>query len=44
LFVHTQELSSTTPLVPLKKGLYLAQEGSNGFLISRKAPWQLLFG
>ena len=40
---HTQELSSTTPLVP-PGGAVLDREGSNEFLVSGKAPWQLLFG
>jgi hypothetical protein len=39
---HTQELSSTTPLVP-PGGAVLDREGSNEFLASGKAPWQLLF-
>jgi hypothetical protein len=39
---HTQELSSTTPLVP-PGGAVLDREGSNEFLVSGKAPWQLLF-
>ncbi len=40
---HTRELSSTTPLVP-QEGAVLDREGSNKFLVSGKAPWQLLFG
>jgi hypothetical protein len=39
---HTLELSSTTPLVP-PGGAVLDREGSNEFLVSGKALWQLLF-
>jgi hypothetical protein len=39
---HTRELSSTTPLVP-PGGAVLDREGFNEFLVSGKAPWQLLF-
>ncbi len=39
---HTQEISSTTPLVPPGRAV-LDREDSNEFLVSGKAPWQLLF-
>ncbi len=40
---HTLELSSTIPLVPLKRGLFHMRRFQR-VIVSRKAPWQLLGG
>ncbi len=41
---HTLGLSSTTPLVPLKRGLYLMRRFQQVCSILDRTPWQLLGG